>query len=336
VRNGGIIMSDLTRYGTLLEHDHSGVLVEDVIETSAVKTFDSDEGYQVERIEVLPPFDAGGNLENLTVQIVMDGESVDLMHMHSSNYPAYLRNSKWVSIPFGKRNSNNPIENTCLKGRTKLQVRCTGGQGGVTGDYKIKLVGDYFEGDSAVKQLLGNIFNPSPATLYDTQRDKSVTISRPVTSSIKNLTEMSGGAYKAPKPRVLPYISFAWNAQATTPNEAYNYSVMGGFVDKEWEDFKWAFDDDEALLITHLTVKQVPNSRDLYIEIGSEEHPRKHLDIRLYTNELPFSTFDTQQPPRYYPLLIRGETATLKVRDNGTLIGANTLLCGVWGKKFEL
>ncbi|GAH92672.1 unnamed protein product, partial [marine sediment metagenome] len=48
---------------------------------------------------------------------------------HSSNYPPCLSNSKWIGIPLGIRDSNNPIENTCLKGKSKLQVRCIGGRG---------------------------------------------------------------------------------------------------------------------------------------------------------------------------------------------------------------
>ncbi|GAH86350.1 unnamed protein product, partial [marine sediment metagenome] len=153
-----------------------------------VETFGADEGFQVDKVWIYPPFDVGGALENLTVQIVVDGESIDLIHLHSSNYPPHLSNSKWIGIPLGKHNSNSPIENTCLKGKTKLQVRCTGGSGGITGDYKIKLIGDYFKGDSAVRRLLGSMFNPVPDTVYDVQRNKSVVVNRPVACTIKNLS----------------------------------------------------------------------------------------------------------------------------------------------------
>jgi hypothetical protein len=334
-------MSERLDYGLLLEHDHTGALAADSVDTSTVETFGTDEGFEVVEVWVYPPFSAGGALENLTVQLVIDGESVDLLHMHSNNYPPYLSNSKWVAIPLGVGNSNNPIENTCLKGKNKLQVKCIGGLGGITGDYKVKLRGYYFKEDAAVARLFGSVFNPVPATYYDLLRNKRITISRPVSSTIKNLTEMSGGAYKAPLPRVLPYISFAWNSAATTPNEEYDYALDEQHVSKEWEDFKWDFDSTEALLITRLAAAEVANSKDLWIEIADLHYPRNHYDIRQYTNELPFSNFDTELPVRRVisdvnNLLIHDEKAVLKVRDTGTLIGANTLLVGVWGKKFEL
>lgn len=329
-------MSDRLDYGTLLEHDHTGALAADAVDTSTVETFGTDEGYQIEQVWIYPPFTVGGALENLTVQIVVDGESIDLIHLHSSNYPPYLSNSKWIGIPLGKHDSNSPIDNTCLKGKNKLQVKCIGGRGGITGDYKIKLIGDYFKDDSAVRRLLGSIFNPVPATVYDRQRNKSITIHRPVDCNIKNLSEMSGGAVKAPIARVMPYVAFAWNKAATTPNQDYNYALAEQHVDKDWEDFEWDFDATEALLITNIGVAEVANSLGLWIEIADLEYPRKHLDIRQFTNELPFSNFDIEQPLRDYKILIHNEKAMLKVVDNGTLIAANTLLVGIWGKKFEL
>ncbi len=329
-------MTERLDYGLLLEHDHTGALAADAVDSSTVETFGTDEGYQVAEVWIYPPFSGGGALENLTVQLVIDGESVDLIHLHSSNYPPYLSNSKWIALPLGKHNSNNPIENTCLKGKHKLQVRCTGGQGGITGDYKVKLIGDYFKEDAAVARLLGDMFNPVPATFFDVQRNKSITVNRPVACSIDALTEMSGGAPKSPKPRVLPYVAFAWNAAATTANQEYNYSLDEQNVAKEWEDMKWDFDATEALLITHLAAKEVTHSKELWIEIADLEYPRNHFDIRQYTNELPFSNFDIEQAVRAYNLLIHNEKGILKVKDDGTGITANTLLVGVWGKKFEL
>ncbi|GAH33256.1 unnamed protein product, partial [marine sediment metagenome] len=78
------------------------------------------------------------------------------------------------------------------------------------------------------------------------------------------------------------------------------------------------------------------NSLGLWIEIADLEYPRDHFDIREFTNELPFSNFDTEQPLKEYKILIHDEKAMLKVVDNGTLVGANTLLVAIFGKKFEL
>lgn len=329
-------MEERLDYGLLLEYDHTGALAEDSVGTSTVETFGTDEGFQVEKVWIYPPFSAGGVLENLTVQILVDGESADDLHLHSSCYPPYLSNSKWLGISLGIAKSNNPIENTCLKGKHKLQVRAIGGKGGVTGDFKIKLMGTYFKGDASVVRLLGGTFNPVPATFFDVVRNKSITISRPTPCSIASLTEMSGGSLKAAKPRVLPYAAFAWNALATTPNEPYSFALDEFKVAKDWEDFKWNLGATEAILITHIGAAEVVTSKELWFEVADIEYPKKHFDIRQYTNELPFSNFDTEQPLREYNILITNEKGVLRVKDNGTLIAANTLLVGVWGKKFEL
>lgn len=329
-------MTERLDYGVLLEHDHTGALAADAVDSSTVTKFGTDEGYQVAEVWIYPPFSAGGALENLTVQISIDGNPVDMIHLHSSNYPPQMSNSKWIGIPLGNHLSNDPIENTCLKGKSALQIRCIGGRGGITGDYKIKLVGDYFKEDAAVRRLLGNMFNPVPSTFYDFQRNKNVTVSRPSPCTILGLSEMSGGAPKAPKPRVLPYITFAWNSAATTANQEYNYALDEQHVDKDWEDLEWNLDVTEAIALYYLAADQVTNSKELWVEIAELEYPRDHFDIRLNTNELPFSNFDTEQPLRRYNLLIHNEKGILKVKDDGTIVPANTLLVGVWGKKFEL
>jgi len=329
-------MEERLDYGTLLEYTHTGALAEDSVDTSTVVTYGTDEGYQIEKLWIYPPFSVGGVLENLTIQILVDGETVDLVHLHSSNYPPYLSNSKWLGIPLGIAKSNNPIENTCLKGNKKIQVRAIGGKGGVTGDFKVKLMGTYFKGDAAVVRLLGATFNPVPATFFDVQRNKSVTVSRPTPCSISALSNMSGGAPKAERPRILPYVAFAWNALATTPNEPYSYALDEFKVAKDWEDFKWNLGANEAVLITNIGVSEVTHSKELWIEVADLEYPKNHFDIRQYTNELPFSNFDTEQPLREYNILLMNEKGVLKVKDDGTLIGAGTLLVGIWGKKFEL
>ena len=333
-------------YGTLLSWSRSaGTQAEDAVETSSVRTFGTDEGFQVSDVWIYPPFDADGNLENLTVQISVDGQIVDLIHIHSDTAPPYLSNSKWISIPLGDRLSNNPLLNTCLKGNKKLQIRTIGGKGGVTGDYIIKLIGDYFSGDDAVARRFGATFNPVAATFYDAIRNKSISVYRPVASTIANLSNMSGGSVKAAKPLVMPYITFAWNSAATTPNTAYAYALDQSHVSKDWEDMKWDLDAKTALILERIGVKEVEHSKELWVKIGDVDYPQgdptnaPHFDIGYDTNELPFSNYDTEQPPRKVfdaGLLIHNEIGEIRVLDDGTSIPANSLLVGVWGKKIEL
>lgn len=331
-------------YGTLLEWERAaGAQAEDATETSTVRTFGSDEGYQIDNVWIYPPFDALGNLEELTVQLVIDGDTFDLVHIHSDTAPPYLENSKWIALPLGNRKSNNPVLNTCLKGNKKIQIKTIGGKGGVTGAYTIKLLGDYFKGDAAVQKRFGSMFNPTQATIFDARREgKSVSIYRPVPATIANLSNMSGGAPKADKPRVLPYITFAYNAAATTANAPFAYALEEQHVDKDWQDMRWDLGTDEAIYISNIGVKEVLHSKELWIQIADEEYPKgdstnaPHFDIGYYTNELPFSNFNSEQPPRKYNILITNEKADIRIKDDGTSISADELLVGIWGKKFEL
>lgn len=334
-------------YGTLLTYERANAaLAEDTPVYSTARVFGSDEGFQVSRVEIFPPFDAMGNLEELTVQLIIDGDSVDLVHLHSDAYPPALENVAWMSIPLGNHLSNNPFENTCLKGNKKLQIKCIAGQGGLSGagssDFIVKLKGDYFKGDDAVRRRFGSTFNPVPATWYDAQRKKSVTVYRPVAATIDNLNNMSGGAPKADFPRVLPYVAFAYNANATTVNTDYPYVLAhSGNVANDWADMRWELGSDEAVILEYLAAREVPHSRYLWIQVGDQKYPKgdsttgPYFDIRYHTNELPFSTMFSMRGITKYPLLIHDELAELRVMDDGTSIAANTLRVGVWGKKVE-
>lgn len=331
-------------YGCLLDWTQpAAVQAYDAPATSAVRTFGTDEGFQIDSIWVFPPFDGMGNLENLRVQVLVDGASYDLINMHSSTAPPYLANSNWISLPLGNKLSNNPILNTCLKGSKQIQIKTYGGRGGVTGEYEIKLYGDYFKGDKAVQKRFGATFNPTPVSITDGRRiNKSVSVYRPTPATIKNLANMSGGAPKADYPRVLPYITYAWNRAATTINQPYSYSLDELHVLHDFEDLRWNYTDSDALWITHLAAQEQLHSQELWIQVADEEYPKgdptnlPHFDIGQFTNELPFSNFASTQPPRKYNLLLTNEKADLRVRDDGTPLGANTQLVGVWGKKFEL
>lgn len=329
-------MVDRLDYGTLLHHTHTGALAEDAVDTSDVVSFSgSDQGYVIHRVEIFPPLVAGV-IENLTVQILVDGTAYDGLHLHSRSCPPILSNSKWLGISLGIPESNNAIENTCLKGNSKIQVKCYGGKDGVSADYEIKLRGYYIESDAAAKRLLGSTFNLGGASRYERMRGNRISINRATPVTIENLDDLCAGVPRAAKPRVLPFVNFAWNANATTKNTGYPYSATLKNVAKDWEEMEFDFDKSTALLITHLAALEVANSKSLYIKIGEREWPKEHFDIGQFTNEIPFSTFDDELPIQEYPLLIHDETGTLHIVDDGTSIGANTLMVGIWGKKFEL
>jgi len=322
-------------YKTLTEFFHTGTQAEDAVRTGSVVTYGVNEGYQLHRVEVFPPHDATGDIENLRVCAVVDGEEVALVNIDGRFGAPYHQASQHISIELGDRLSNDPLKNTCLKGVKRLQIKTYGGIGGVTGDYFIRFKGDYFKDDDAVRAMFGPTFGPIPAVWDDPIKARKLTVHKPVPSTIANLADMSG-APKASLPRVMPCVNFAFNKVATTANTPY--PLEADKVTKDHMIMKWDFAEDEALIVTHLGCIPHDNSRYLWVEIAGVEYPKDRWDVRYRRNELPIGTYLQGLPIRRLeqPLLVWNELGIVYIQDNGTTIPANGMMVGLLGKKVEL
>lgn len=324
-------------YVTFIDYEHSGSLSEDSTATSSTKTFRGSEGFVIDRVEIFPPFNGAGSLEELIVMLSIDGDEVSSLRLHSDLFPPYLRNVHNIGLPLGDPTSPNPFENTCLKGNKSIQVKVIGGRGGVTGDFRIKVKGYYVESDEALKRLMGNTFCPTPYEIYDKKRNIRVRIHKPLEVTIENLPRMCGGGVDAGTPKVMPFATFCYNASATTANQPFALDIAeSNHVHKDWGNLSWDLKKGNAMFITHIAVRPHTNSKYFYWKVKSDEIPDTYFDIGYYSNELPWSTFADPRPIRQYPILFKEEKVHAYIVDNGSSIPAYGVRVFVFGKKIEL
>ncbi|GAJ21131.1 unnamed protein product, partial [marine sediment metagenome] len=148
-----MVHNALHKYGILAEYAHTpaiGAQAVNTVERSATTRFGADECFQIDKIEIFPPIDlAPFPIENIDVQLIVDGVSLDCIHLDSrmaSPYAIGVPSGKPSCFLFGDRKSVNPHENFCIKGKTSLQIRTMGMLGGVaaTSSYYIRVSGDWF------------------------------------------------------------------------------------------------------------------------------------------------------------------------------------------------
>jgi len=332
-------------YKTLLSWTHSGALAEDATAYSPVVNFGDDEGFQIDTIELFAPY-AGANIENVLVQLLIAGETVDTVFIDSRMGAPFARGYPTLALKLGARKSVSPLENTCLKGKTSLQAKAMGLLGGVTGDFTVRLKGDYFKKDAALVDFFGTTFAPDPVTVLDAIRQKMVTVARPTPVSLDNLSNFAGGAHKAAKPRVMPYIRFARNFAATVINTEFRMRQELGNVKYEWSNMSWDLNAKEALIFEAIGVEPdtAQHLKSVWLELGGVEYPKDRWDCRYPFNELPIGGpasggIINYQGPRILEkkYLSTGELAEVRAIDDGTSIpNSDPFLIALWAKRIEL
>jgi len=323
-------------YKVLLEYEHTGSLPENSVTSTPTISFGSDEVAQIHRIEVFPPRDANNNIENLIIQLKVDDKNVNTVFIDSRMLPPFARTSRLWSIPLGKRHSNNPLENTCPKVKKKFSLQLMGGIGGVTGDFKIRVLGDYFGSEEALRKFFGPVYNPTPVTVIDEFRNKKIVVHNPVEVSIDNFDILPGGGQNAEKPYVQPYVVHNWNKNATTPNKPYDFSKDNVV----YESFALDYDlgREEAYIFDYIGVIPHSYSKSAYFKIGTVEYPRGYWDVSELTNMLPLGTVDDYQGPRKIERkpIITDEKATFYMVDNGNSVPAASFMVALWGRYIML
>jgi hypothetical protein len=355
----------LHKYGTLVEYTHAaGVAAQpaNTLERSAVKQFGQDEAFQIDKIEIFPPVGvAPFPIENLLVQLILDGSLVENICLDSRMATPFA-----IGTPpffpscqlFGNRKSVDPTENYCLKGRKSLQIQTMGLIGGVaiTSAYYVRVSGDWFKTDDALRDFFPSpTFNPQPVTINDGLRDRRVTVFRPLPINLDNWLNLPGGCIKAAKPRVLPWINFARNFVATTPNTKFALDAAVGHTQYAWENMHWDLDDKTFILNDYVGMQpDLVGQRLLstWWEYGSEAYPGpiepagiRRWDTRFNFNELPIGASAEMgilsfHGPRAVDrkLLATNEIMEAEILDNGAAInnvaGDLALFCQ-WSRKIE-
>ncbi len=352
----------LHKYGILAEYNHTvaiGAQAVNAVETSAVTRFGDDECFQIDKIEIFPPIDVMPfPIENILVQLIIDGTSLDTIYLDSRMATPYAIGTppfKPSCYLFGDRKSVDPLENFCIKGKQSLQIRTMGLLGGVaaTSTYYIRVSGDWFKTDDALVSHFGPVFNPNPVTVVDTVRDRRVTVSRPLPINLANWTNLSGGCPTAAKPRVLPWINFARNVRATTPNTEYPLDILPANVQYAWENMHWDLDNKTFIINDYVGVwpdETGQNLRTVWWEYGGVEYPQPFIaptrwDTRFNFNELPLGmsphsgilSFHGPRPVDR-KLLGTNEIMEARILDNGAAVNPNRLdnvLFAQWSRRVE-
>ena len=351
----------LHKYGILCEYSHTpaiGAQAVNGVERSAVTYFGDDECFQIDKIEIFPPYDPNNQIENLLTQLVIDGTSIDDIFLDSRMATPYAIGTppfKPSCQLFGDRKSVDPTENYCLKGRHDLQIRTQGLLGGVaaTSSYYIRVSGDWFKTDDALRSFFGPTFNPQPVTIEDTVRDRRVTVFRPLPINIDNWLNLSGGCPSAAKPRVLPWINFARNARVTTPNTEYALDLRPGNVTYEWENMHFDLDSKNFIINDYVGIwpdEIGQHLRTAWWEYGAVEYPQPFIpptrwDTRFNFNELPLGmpphagilSFHGPRPVDR-KLLGTNEIMEARILDDGNAIQTairNCVLFAQWSRKIE-
>lgn len=332
-------------YKTLLSYTHTGDLNEDAVDSSSVVNFGDDECFQADKVEIFPPYD-GSDIENVLIQLLVDGAEIDTLYLDSRMGAPFARGYPLLAFPLGKRLSVNPFENTCIKGDDKLQVKATGLIGGVTGNFTVRVKGDYFKKDSALTDFFGPTFAPEAYTVMDGLRGKTITVDRPTPVSLDTFTNFCAGNPRADKPRVMPYIRFARNYAATVVNTEYRVQHESGNTKYAWENLSWDLKEKEALILEAIGVEPdtAHHLKELWVELGGVEYPIDRWDCRYQFNELPIGGpasggIINYQGPRLLEkkYLTYGELAEIRIIDDGTSIPvADPFLIALWAKRIEL
>jgi hypothetical protein len=236
----------------------------------------------------------------------------------------------------------SPAEATCIKAKEGdlVQFRVTALED-ISEDYTVIMKFARVRSDSKLREVVGA---GAISTAFALDGDFYTRGAVPV--SISNWDALPGGV-KQGKPSIMPWITYAKNAQATTANRYYEFSYPT-YVTYEWQQLQWNLvNKTNAFLVKKLAVDPDSNSYKtrLYIE-GRVTNPE------FLTRPLPEENYFV--PPQFAdtsvngnlkwagprelikPFLFHGVKGGIQHVDNGTSISANGVMIEVWGTKFSL
>jgi len=320
---------------------------------SPVYTLPPDEVLEVYRMEIVPPVSAAGTIRKLRyVTIMIDGKEVETIRANSIMLPAEHQYNAGVAVDLGVPYLHrpitgvipSPIEATCpkvKKGQT-LGVKTVADEAiADTEPYSIVLKAARVRKEDKLREIVG-----VPVISVSFILDGDSYMKSPIPVSLDTFDELPGGLAQS-KPQIFPFITWASNKVATTPNTWYDFDYPAN-VAHSWQNLSWNLvNKTEAYLIRYLAVIPHSNSKAarLFTEgrITNPEFPTRPLPEENYF--YPPMYFDTSvnanlkragPVPIKPPYLFHGVKGGIQVIDNGTSIPANGVIVEVYGTKFEL
>jgi hypothetical protein len=312
-----------------------------------------DEVLEIYRIEVIPPVDtAAGTIKKLKyVTLMIEGKDYDTIRINSVMMPAEHPNNAGVAVDLGIPYLWRPItgriptavEGVCPKVARgqKLTVKVVPEDSIASADsFSVILKAARVRGASKLVEVVGTPVVDASFALDTDVFPKTVGV------SLETFDELPGGLRQA-KPQVFPWVTYARNAQATTPNMWYSFEYPN-YVRDAWMNLSWNLvNKEEAYLVKALGVIPHANSKAL----------RLYIEGRITNPEFttrPLPEVNTFYPAMFYdvdvnvgikragpvflkkPFLFHGVKGGIQVIDNGTSIPANGVEVHVYGVKFIL
>ena len=310
-----------------------------------------DEVLEVFRIELIPPVDATTKtVKKLRyVTLMVEGNEYESLRINSvmapAEHPLNVSRALDLGIPYLHRpitgRTPSVLEGICPKVARgqRLAVKTVADED-IAEDYTIVLKAARVRGAEKLVEVVGT---PVVSESFSLDRDvyyKSVPV------RLDTWDELPGGLRQG-KPQVFPWVTYARNRQATTPNTWYEFDY-DAYAQYPWMELTWNLVNKEAAyLVTHLGVIPHANSRAirLFIEgrVTNPEFTTRPLPERnffppamLYDLSV-YETLKRAGPtPLAKPVLFHGVKGAVQVIDNGTSIPANGIEVHVYGIKFVL
>jgi len=314
-----------------------------------------DEVLEIFRIEIVPPVDTStGTVKKLReVGLIINGEKFPYIHANSVMLPLEHPYNAGKAIDLGV-----PILHSRLMGRLPTPIETTtvklkeGDSLGVyvvadeaiTQDFEVRILAARARGDDVIRrETLGGMFDFS----FSLDTDLYSAGVKRIDSSTFN--ELPGGTGQG-KPAIYPWITYARNAQATTPNQWYDFKYPN-YVHYEWQNLSWNLvNKDKAYLIRYLGVIPHSNSKATRIYVEGRETNPEYITRPLPEQNFfyPAMTYDTSVnanmrragpvpvPPVGVGRLIHGVKGGIQHLDNGTSIPADGVEIHVYGVVFIL
>jgi len=310
-----------------------------------------DEVLEIFRIELIPPVDTTAKtVKKLRyVTLVIDGNEYESIRINSVMAPLEHPLNVGKAVDLGTPYLHRPVtgripsilEGTCPKvarGQT-LAVKTVADEN-ITQDYTVVLKAARVRGARKLFEVVGV---PTVSESFNLDTDFYV---KSVPVSLETWDELPGGLRQS-KPQIFPWVTYARNRQATTPNTWYEFDY-DAYAQYPWMELTWNLVNKEvAYLVTHLGVIPHTNSKALrlFIEgrVTNPEFTTRPLPEKNFFPPAMFYSTDTNDTLKHAgpakllkPFLFHGVKGGIQVIDNGTSIPVNGVEVHVYGTKFVL
>jgi hypothetical protein len=325
---------------------------------------ETDEVAEIEYLEIFSPL-LGVGIEDLRSVIpVIDGHALEeYVHLngrydynmapprlHQMAGPSPLQSQSHV-FSFGTPGVEDPLLNTTLKVKDTLSVRLVAGTAATTQQIRVRAWGYLYKGEDTIKSLYGDSVYGASADMYDYNRGKHLAVEKAEVPITRDNWDMLVGGTRQNSPQVMPFVRWGYNLLATTANELYDFDYDSGRVANSYENMYFDFDENDALFVSGIGVRNPSTLRYLGLKIGDREYPRGGGDETMFrvdfnNNPMHFGQGTPMFPaafPIFMPIpelplkyLIHNEKGRLVVQDDGTAVALNTIIAAIKGVKVDL